>query len=127
MITTVCAVQMSMKEGNIMNALPEYVLRFHPPLVIHNVLPYEIVITLADAASQGEQPRIPIAVGASVEVYHFSMNRKIRMAVQMQVGPHLEMLQSLLSDRLVYCCSKSRSNGEHDLPFSWVLICALHY
>lgn len=77
---------MSMKDGNILNALPEYVLRFHPPLVIHNVLPFEIIITLADSTTQGDAPKIPIAVGDSVEVYHFSMNRKIRMAVQMQVG-----------------------------------------
>ena len=81
-------VQMSMKEGNILQALPEYVLRFHPPLIIQNVLPYEIIITLWDSATtkaEADLPNIPIAVGAAVEIYHFSMARKIRMAVSMAV------------------------------------------
>ena len=77
-----------MKEGNILQALPEYVLRFHPPLIIQNVLPYEIIITLWDSATtklEVDLPKIPVAVGASVEIYRFSMARKIRMAVSMAV------------------------------------------
>ena len=102
---------MSMKDGNILNSVPEYTMLFHPPLVIHNVLPYEITISLADSASQGKQPKISIPVGDSVEVYHFSMNQKIRMAVQMQVRcvyPGCQSCTTLMSLEMIMQCSYAR-------------------
>ena len=44
---------------------------------------------------QGEPPKIPIAVGDSVEVYHFDMSRKIRMTVQMDVRPASRLMLCL--------------------------------
>ena len=32
--------------------LPEYILRFQPPLIVHNVLPVPVFITLADSSAQ---------------------------------------------------------------------------
>ena len=32
--------------------LREYILRFQPPLVVHNVLPVPVVITLVDSSIQ---------------------------------------------------------------------------
>ena len=37
--------------------LPEYILRFQPPLVVHNVLPVPVFITLADSSAQVCGPR----------------------------------------------------------------------
>ncbi|KAK9809768.1 hypothetical protein WJX73_004442 [Symbiochloris irregularis] len=115
-------IKMSMKEGNILQALPEYVLTFQPPLVIQNVLPYEIIVTLWDSASlksEGSLPRIPIAVGASVEVYHFSMARKIRMELQMAV--ERQEYRSLRAVNIHYPPSQylddsARSSLFQDLP-----------
>lgn len=52
--STACPVpvQMALKEDSAISkdreSLPEYVLRFHPPLVIHNVLPCPITVSLHD-------------------------------------------------------------------------------
>ncbi|KAK9808775.1 hypothetical protein WJX72_003363 [[Myrmecia] bisecta] len=77
-------IKVCMKEGEVLKEQPEYVLRFQPPLVIHNVLPYEISITLFDSTNQADPPTFTVGVGGSVEVYQFDMTKKIRMAIQMQ-------------------------------------------
>ena len=44
--------------------LPEYILRFQPPLVVHNVLPVPVFITLADSSAQvwGLRPGMSVQV-----------------------------------------------------------------
>lgn len=59
-------------------------MAFQPPLVVHNVLPHPISVTLAD--SQAEQSMFTIGVGGFVEVYQFDMSRKIRMSITTQVS-----------------------------------------
>ena len=77
------ALQVISKDGITSNILPEYVMAFQPPLVVHNVLPHPISVTLAD--SQAEQSMFTIGVGGFVEVYQFDMSRKIRMSITTQV------------------------------------------
>ena len=76
--------QVISKDGITSNILPEYVMAFQPPLVVHNVLPYSISVVLAD--SQAEQSVFTIGVGGFVEVYQFDMSRKIRMSIDTQVS-----------------------------------------
>lgn len=61
-------------------------LCFQPPLVVHNVLPYSITVTLVDATCQNEPSVFTIGVGGFVEVYQFDMARKIRMSISMEVN-----------------------------------------
>ena len=74
--------------------LPEYVLRFHPPIVMHNLLPYDVTITLSDARSGkagGNPAQVGtwnIRVGGSEDVYFFDLSKKLKMGVEMQVYCH---------------------------------------
>jgi hypothetical protein len=61
-------------------------MRFRPPLVISNKLPYDITVVLADTGSGLDAPVFQVGVGGSVEVYQFDMTRKIRMSVQLKVS-----------------------------------------
>jgi hypothetical protein len=77
-----------MKDGDPEPLLPEYVMLFHPPLTLHNLLPFDAVFSLSDAASPSAQgPTFSVAAGGCVEVYQFDLTRKIRLAIQMQVKP----------------------------------------
>ena len=68
-------------------------LRFHPPLVIHNFLPCPITVTLHDNRAGGQhfqQQREAItfsmSTGGYQEIYQLDMSRRIKMSVQMQVS-----------------------------------------
>ena len=63
--------------------MPEYVMVFQPPLIIHNVLPFPVTVFLSE--SHAEQSKFEIDVGGFVEVYQFDLARKIRMSLQLQV------------------------------------------
>ena len=89
--------QLAIKDGEASSkdkeTLPEYVLRFHPPLVIHNFLPCPITVTLHDNRAGGQhfqQQREPItfsmSAGGYQEIYQLDMSRRIKMSVQMQVS-----------------------------------------
>ena len=89
--------QLATKDGEASSkdkeTLPEYVLRFHPPLVIHNFLPCPITVTLHDNRAGGQhfhQQREPItfsmSTGGYQEIYQLDMSRRIKMSVQMQVS-----------------------------------------
>ena len=72
--------------------LPEYVLRFHPPIVLHNRLPYPINVTLTDTRSSragGVAAQVDtwnIRMGGSQDVYTFDLTKKLKMGIEMQVG-----------------------------------------
>lgn len=76
--------QVISKDGIASNILPEYVMTFHPPLLVHNILPHPVSVILAD--SQAEQSMFNIGVGGFVEVYQFDMSKKIRMSVNTQAS-----------------------------------------
>ena len=88
-------VQVASKEGETTSkqdeGLPEYVLRFHPPIVMHNLLPYPVTITLTDARSSkpgGVPAQVGtwnIQVGGSEDVYFFDLSKKLKMGIEMQV------------------------------------------
>ena len=71
--------------------LPEYVLRFHAPIVMHNLLPYPVTVTLTDARSSksgGVSAHVGswnIRVGGSEDVYFFDLTKKLKMGIEMQV------------------------------------------
>lgn len=72
--------------------LPEYVLRFHAPIVLHNLLPYPLTVTLTDARSN-KSGGVPaqvgswnIGVGGSEDVYFFDLTKKLKMGIEMQVS-----------------------------------------
>ena len=71
------------KEQVASSMMPEYVMVFQPPLIIHNVLPFPVTVFLSE--SQAEQSKFEIDVGGFVEVYQFDLARKIRMSLQLQV------------------------------------------
>lgn len=72
--------------------LPEYVLRFHAPIVMHNLLPYPVTVTLTDARSSksgGVSAQVgswTIGVGGSEDVYFFDLTKKLKMGIEMQVS-----------------------------------------
>ena len=72
--------------------LPEYVLRFHAPIVLHNLLPYPVTVTLTDARSNksaGAAAQVGswnIGVGGSEDVYFFDLMKKLKMGIEMQVS-----------------------------------------
>lgn len=72
--------------------LPEYVLRFHAPIVLHNLLPYPVTVTLTDARSNksgGIAAQVGswnIGVGRSEDVYFFDLTKKLKMGIEMQVS-----------------------------------------
>ena len=88
-------VQVASKEGETTSkqdeGLPEYVLKFHPPIVVHNLLPYPITVTLTDARSTksgGVAAQVGtwnIRVGGSEDVYFFDLTKKLKMGVEMKV------------------------------------------
>ena len=75
--------------------LPEYVLRFHAPIVMHNLLPYPVTVTLTDSRSSksgGVSAQVgswSIRVGGSEDVYFFDLSKKLKMGIEMQVSPDL--------------------------------------
>ena len=85
-----------MKEGEPASkqdeGLPEYVLRFHAPIVMHNLLPYPVTVTLTDARSSksgGVSAQVgswTIGVGGSEDVYFFDLTKKLKMGIEMQVS-----------------------------------------
>ncbi|KAL0042783.1 hypothetical protein WJX79_011021 [Trebouxia sp. C0005] len=70
--------------------LPEYVLRFHAPIVMHNLLPYPVTVTLTDSRSSksgGVSAQVGswnIRVGGSEDVYFFDLSKKLKMGIEMQ-------------------------------------------
>lgn len=87
---------MAVKEGEPATkqdeGLPEYVLRFHAPIVLHNLLPYPVTVTLTDARSSksgGVSAQVGswnIGVGGSEDVYFFDLTKKLKMGLEMQVS-----------------------------------------
>ena len=87
---------MAVKEGEPATkqdeGLPEYVLRFHAPIVMHNLLPYPVTVTLTDARSSksgGVSAQVgswTIGVGGSEDVYFFDLTKKLKMGIEMQVS-----------------------------------------
>lgn len=88
--------QVFSKDGVASSGLPEYVMCFQPPLIVHNMLPYEIQVTLTDASTQAEPPIFTIGVGGFVEVYLFDMSRKIRMSMSICMDQGKEVSCTLL-------------------------------
>lgn len=86
---------MASKEGETTGkqdeGLPEYVLKFHPPIVVHNLLPYPITVTLTDARSTksgGVAAQVGtwnIRVGDSEDVYFFDLTKKLKLGIEMKV------------------------------------------
>lgn len=80
--------------------LPEYVLRFHAPIVLHNLLPYPVTVTLTDARSSksgGVSAQVGswnIGVGGSEDVYFFDLTKKLKMGLEMQVSFFSSLFQS---------------------------------
>ena len=76
-------------------AHPEHCLAFYPPVVIHNVLPFEVQVFLQDHSSATEQERLcwTIPRGASQEVYNFDMVRKLKMHVHLKVSARGQALR----------------------------------
>ncbi len=72
--------------------LPEYVLRFHAPIVMHNLLPYPVTVTLTDSRSSksgGVSAQVGswnIRVGGSEDVYFFDLSKKLKMGIEMEVS-----------------------------------------
>ena len=97
---------MATKEGSWLattkqdEGLPEYVLRFHAPIVMHNLLPYPVTVTLTDARSSksgGVSAHVGswnIRVGGSEDVYFFDLTKKLKMGIEMQVTIAVAVLQS---------------------------------
>lgn len=91
-----CRLQVAAKEGEPATkqdeGLPEYVLRFHAPIVLHNLLPYPVTVTLTDARSSksgGVSAQVGswnIGVGGSEDVYFFDLTKKLKMGLEMQVN-----------------------------------------
>ena len=76
-----------MRMGSPMASMPEYVLRFQPPLVIRNCLPFPLTLMLTDLKTvPADAPSFTLDVGASIDVHQFDMSRKVRMWVALQVG-----------------------------------------
>lgn len=102
-------VQVASKEGEATSkqdeGLPEYVLRFHPPIVVHNLLPYPVTVTLTDARSTksgGVAAQVGtwnIRVGDSEDVYFFDLTKKLKMGIEMKVGT------SVLPSHAISCSS----------------------
>ena len=71
--------------------LPEYVLRFHAPIVMHNLLPYPVTVTLTDSRSSksgGVSAQVGswnIRVGGSDDVYCFDLSKNVKMGIEVQV------------------------------------------
>lgn len=84
------------KDGVGSSGLPEYVMCFQPPLVVHNVLPYPITVILQDSTYQAEPSQFTIGVGGFVEVYQFDMSRKIRMSIKLEVRLSALQVQAVL-------------------------------
>ena len=91
-----CCLKVAAKEGEPATkqdeGLPEYVLRFHAPIVLHNLLPYPVTVTLTDARSNktggvaAQAGSWNIGVGGSEDVYFFDLTKKLKMGIEMQVS-----------------------------------------
>lgn len=83
--------------------LPEYVLRFHAPIVMHNLLPYPVNVTLTDSRSSrsgGVSAQVGswnIRVGGSEDVYFFDLTKKLKMGIEMQVSTRHSAAPAVLS------------------------------
>ena len=114
------------KDGVQSNVLPEYVLVFQPPLIIHNVLPYPITVILADSSTQ-DPPSFIIGVGGFVEVYQFDMLRKIRMSINMTVCAPSCAITSALRLSQAYLLKELHWHGArcHDACLQKIVISVL--
>ena len=88
--------QASLTSNPALAALPEYVLSFHPPLIIRNSIPYEITVVLSEGStgSSGSRPDTPsyaIAAGGSLELQEYDISQKIFMYMQIQVDSHASL------------------------------------
>ena len=79
-------------------AHPEHCLAFFPPIIIHNVLPFEVEVFLQDHSSATEQERLSWSIprGSSQEVYNFDMTRKLKMHVHLKVGKFFRLPRMIL-------------------------------
>ena len=102
-MNALCNLQVFSKEQVASSMMPEYVMVFLPPLVVHNVLPFPITVFLSEG--QHEQSKFEIDVGGFVEVYQFDLARKIRMYLQLQV-PHFS------SNCILICLLSSHNCNE---------------
>eukprot|EP00884_Botryococcus_braunii_P017936 jgi/Botrbrau1/4826/Bobra.0325s0040.1 len=72
------------RESTGLDATALWIMRFRAPLVIKNLLPYKIIVVLADTTSGLDAPVFEIGIGASADVYQFDMTRKIRLSIQLK-------------------------------------------
>lgn len=83
-------------------AHPEHCLAFYPPIIIHNVLPFEVEVFLQDHSNATDLERQSwiIPRGESQEVYNFDMVRKLKMHVHLKVCPetHNHKILKLATD-----------------------------
>ena len=84
--------------------LPEYVLSFHPPLIIRNSVPYQITVMLSEgstgsAESGPDTPSYTIAAGGSLELQEYDLSQKIFMYMQIQVDPLASCLPPVYDQR----------------------------
>ena len=79
--------QAQMGANDSLAAHPEHCLAFYPPIIIHNVLPFEVEVFLQDhsTATDLERQSWTIPRGESQEVYNFDMVRKLKMHVHLKV------------------------------------------
>lgn len=86
-----------------LDATSLWTMRFRSPLVIKNLLPYKIILVLADTTTGLDAPVFEVGVGASVEVHEFDMTRKIRMSIQLKAWPFpAESLHTSLALILIF-------------------------
>ena len=84
--------QASLRSNPALAALPEYVLSFHPPLIIRNSIPYQITVSLSEGSTGNsgsgyDTPSFTIAAGGSLETQEFDLSQKIFMYMKIQVDP----------------------------------------
>lgn len=81
-------------------------MKFRPPLLIKNLLPFKIILVLADTTNGLDAPVFEVGVGGSVEVHEFDMTRKIHMSIQLKVwSVPAESLPSI-NLRLIFLAGK---------------------
>ena len=103
-----CSVlQASLRSSTVLATLPEYVLSFHPPLTIHNSIPYEITVMLSEGGTTSGTSRpgtfsVTIPAGGSVELQQYDLSQKIFMSMQLQVR-HAHSPQAILSILSILC------------------------
>ena len=84
------ALQASLRSSADLATLPEYVLSFHPPLTIRNIIPYEVTVTLSEGGTTSGSSgpgtfSVTIPAGGAVELQQYDLSQKIFMSMQLQV------------------------------------------